>query len=643
MKTISKMTSNFPSASHLRNDEVDYELALRNYVDERKSELLVKQRLLRRLFQEDAKENREYRSPFTLEQEHNLLVSRVNSIEKAISKGPDPKLESRLKHYLLRIQRCATPDEQAVEKKNALVKRIRDLLETQGSKGISGGAKVTDNSGDESEARGGDRPASPEPQVTSELDADQSGDSDSRTDTIVGSGRKKFRGATPKKTDIVSREKEELQREIRKLKSIVKGEEEMQKKIQELENIVRGEKAMQKKLQEWDNLVKEKEKIQKEMSEMRDMNKLLFDKLTMMEDNARQPQFNPQPESQFNFPPPPTVNRSQIQPNFQFWNQIPQQGLFPGMNQGLNGNNPNNQNMNGGTDNRRQEPPQYDRKIEKWNISFSGDSKSTTLEDFIFKVKVLASMNGIPQNNLFSHIHLLLRGDATDWFFTYYEPGWDWATFEARIRFRFGNPNQDQGNRQRIYERKQQKGETFIAFVTDIERLNKLLTVPLSNERKFEIIWENMRQHYRSKLACFTVTTLEQLVQVNHRIDASDPSVFPIGPKHTVHNLEVESDEGDSDTEQVNVVDKKYQNQRSTKSQVKQAQETLSDKVQGVTRLPHCWNCRNHGHFWRECKETKTLFCYVCGNPGKVSSTCDSHPKKTPQEQASASPQNSGN
>lgn len=608
---IVKMASKFPSASHLRNDEIDYELVLRNYGEDRKSGLEIKQRLLRRLFQEDAKENREYRPPHTLEQELDLVGSRVDSIDKALSKGPDTKLESRLKHYLLRIQRCEAPDERALGNKNALVERIRDLLKIQWPKGNSGHSKASENSGDESEARGGTKsigkkgPASPETRKTSEHDTEHqadSDDSDSLNDRRASSVKKKI----SRKSERSSSEKQ-MKQEIYELKSQIQ---------------------------------------------------VLLDRLSMTENSNRQ--------SPNNFLPPTAMNRSPEQPIFQHRNQFPQPVQLPGIAQGLKWNSqeqrynidrldhPNNQNVYSGVCSRGQESSQrglhsddrtqYDRKIEKWNIYFSGDSKSTTLEDFIFKVKVLASMNGIPRNNLFSHIHLLLRGDATDWFFTYYEPDWDWATFETRIRFRFGNPNQDQGNRQRIYERKQQKGETFIAFVTDIERLNKLLTIPLSNERKYEIIWENMRQHYRSKLACFKVTNLDELVQVNHRIDASDPSLHPIAPRHTIHNLEAESHEDDSGSEQVNAIEKKqYQNQRPLRSQVKLVQETRSDNLQGVTRLPHCWNCRNQGHFWRECKEPKTLFCYVCGNPGKVSSTCDSHPRKPPQNYASVSSHNSGN
>lgn len=62
------MGSKYPLANHLLDDEVDYELKLRNYVEELRSDMDVKQRLLRRVFYKDVKEHREYRSPYTIEQ-----------------------------------------------------------------------------------------------------------------------------------------------------------------------------------------------------------------------------------------------------------------------------------------------------------------------------------------------------------------------------------------------------------------------------------------------------------------------------------------------------------------------------------------------------------------------------------------------
>lgn len=123
------MASKYPLANHLLDDEVDYELKLRNYVEELGKDMEIKQRLLRRVFYKDAKENREYRSPYTIEQEFDGVCSRVNSIRTGLAKGYDDKLISRLKHYFLRVERSIAEDKKAQEMKSSLLQNIKDLLE----------------------------------------------------------------------------------------------------------------------------------------------------------------------------------------------------------------------------------------------------------------------------------------------------------------------------------------------------------------------------------------------------------------------------------------------------------------------------------------------------------------------------------
>lgn len=133
-----------------------------------------------------------------------------------------------------------------------------------------------------------------------------------------------------------------------------------------------------------------------------------------------------------------------------------------------------------------------------------------------------------------------------------------------------------------------------------------------------------MLAHYRMQLAPFKIETLEELTHLNYRIDANDPSLHPKGSKHAVHNLEAASGQSGSDDEEVNAIYKRQQG-RGSQSQPSSRNET--------TRLPICWNCRNHGHFWRQCSEKKTTFCYICGNQGTVAATCDKHPKREPTGQ----------
>ena len=125
------MNSRFPYAGHLTMDEIDYELKLRNYTEDLGKELNFKQRLLRRLFDEDENEKRDYRTSLSIDQEFELVAERVNTIRGCLAKEFDIRLLSRLKHYYLRVQRCTAGDEEAKKMKELLLGNIATLLSNQ--------------------------------------------------------------------------------------------------------------------------------------------------------------------------------------------------------------------------------------------------------------------------------------------------------------------------------------------------------------------------------------------------------------------------------------------------------------------------------------------------------------------------------
>ena len=135
----------------------------------------------------------------------------------------------------------------------------------------------------------------------------------------------------------------------------------------------------------------------------------------------------------------------------------------------------------------------------------------------------------------------------------------------------------------------------------EIERLNKLLTRPLDQERLFEVIWDNMRPHYRSKLACRTVRDLRKLEYYAYRIDAHDPAYRPIRdgpanrPAHAVHQIQAEEQKEEQDSyssysesEEVNVVNRKFdRNHKSTVMNRPQPRGQLIEPApEGATELP---------------------------------------------------------
>ena len=85
------MAVKLPHADHLINEEVDYELIIRGKFDETKNDVEAKYRMLRYLFKEDEKESRVYESPFTIDQEYDIICSRVGELRNKLANGLDDR------------------------------------------------------------------------------------------------------------------------------------------------------------------------------------------------------------------------------------------------------------------------------------------------------------------------------------------------------------------------------------------------------------------------------------------------------------------------------------------------------------------------------------------------------------------------
>lgn len=259
-------------------------------------------------------------------------------------------------------------------------------------------------------------------------------------------------------------------------------------------------------------------------------------------------------------------------------------------------------------------------------------------------------MDRIAEDVLLQRIHTILRGEAYDWYLCYAEDFQHWDDFEMSFRYMYGNPHRDQSNRKKIYGMKQRSDEPFLTYKMEIERLNKLLRVPLDQERLFEVMWDNCKDAYKDRLVCREIENLVQLEYYAVRIDANDPELeaqregtsrpkygsnftskhqrrgqfknthenernYREGHARVVHYVEVGGetkvlDSSESEPEEVNMLERKMDQQP-------QAETSQTS--------PSCWNCHKKGHLWRRCQERKTMFCYVCGTPEKTAITCPNH------------------
>lgn len=592
----------FPYAEHLSTEEVDYELLIRGQLEGRVCELDLtgKQRLLRTLFKADAKNGQNYRAPFNISEEFSHISGRVGDLSKSIIRlGVEPRFESRLYHYWYRAKRCQTVSEDQKRMRRELVRRIEDcmrenrvgpptadfkdrineMLNSESAKGVTGRSPGA-------ETGAIPKTSSPGHQNTS---ARQNRSGEQRTST---------RQLTPTREDY----------------------NEMQRRLDELERKYRETLAVRSPSRRVGTDAVTRRHLRDTTSSDEELDHQTDERCRGRHDGRRQTE----------------------RVREQRWSNR-RHGTSDRDRDSSGGSNFSRE-LRGGRSqrpdrrNHHEEGRDHSYRVEKWKLKFTGDPRSISVENFLYKLKKIAEREGVSDGQLLRDIHLLLENSASDWFFTFVDDFDDWETFEKLIRYRFGNPNQDQGIRQKIQERKQLRGESFIAFVTAIEKLNRLLSKPLSRNRKFEVIWDNMRQHYRSKISIIEVKDLQHLLKLNYRIDAADlhlQQAWEPQPRRSINNLDVD-DSGEESEEQTDINVVRMRSYREGQRQPPGGIQQSSQQPQGVgvrTEQPTtvnmalnprlCWNCQQEGHGWRECNRPKVIFCYGCGNLGRTIRCCE--------------------
>lgn len=118
-----------PRAEDLNQEEIDYELLIRNQEqDVFALDLAGKQRHLRSLFKEDLKEGRSYQSPLSITAEIEHIQGRIDTLEKALEKKVELKYESRVLHYWYRAKWSKAFGEEEKRMRRELCQRIEAIM-----------------------------------------------------------------------------------------------------------------------------------------------------------------------------------------------------------------------------------------------------------------------------------------------------------------------------------------------------------------------------------------------------------------------------------------------------------------------------------------------------------------------------------
>lgn len=173
--------------------------------------------------------------------------------------------------------------------------------------------------------------------------------------------------------------------------------------------------------------------------------------------------------------------------------------------------------------------PRKTTPVSQWKIKkYSGNDQGLGLNDFLSHVHQLAISEHASADDLFDSAIHLFDGAALSWYTAGRSrnllQGWDHLIQELRNEFR--HPDLDSVLRTKIYQTRQQKGESFQQYYLQIEKLFQAMHQCMSDTEKVEVLKTNMRYDCRKALVGRNIRTLKDLLNIGKELDATDFSAF---------------------------------------------------------------------------------------------------------------------
>lgn len=265
---------------------------------------------------------------------------------------------------------------------------------------------------------------------------------------------------------------------------------------------------------------------------------------------------------------------------------------------------------------------------------------------FIKEVQFYAKSEKVSDKELFRSAIYLFKDQAKVWFMSGIENE-DFSTWKellSELKREFLSPDHDHVNETRAISRKQGPKERFSDFLAEMQRIFNSLTRPMTEKKKFEIVFRNLRADYKAHAIASNIDNLADLKKFGRQLDATFWFKF---------NANTQETNGSRNRAQVNEVsfgqkprqnppaedsNKKFKSRQFYRSKPERSDEEPTKKKTEETAKPPtskpqtsdkglqvlvekykvpapgtCFNCRLPGHHAADCEGPKHKFCRKCG------------------------------
>lgn len=304
------------------------------------------------------------------------------------------------------------------------------------------------------------------------------------------------------------------------------------------------------------------------------------------------------------------------------------------------------------------------RPVSDWKLKYDGADNGQFLMKFIKEVDFVARSENMSQKELFRQAIHLFSGTAKTWFMTGIENEDfnSWNELKEELKREFLSPDHDHMNENRAIARKQGPREKFQEYLLEMQKIFNSLTKPLTERKKFEIVFRNMRADYKGHAVSSDIDNLADLKVFGRRLDATywykyqqSGSELHSRGKQLQTNEIYAGARPKQKNEQLNMYKSRSFTNSRFHTNVSEGEEIplrnsdtdlarYSRQPKGLQILldnykppkeGYCYNCRLMGHHARDCERPKHKFCIRCGFHDVDTATCpycEKNAKKTVSE-----------
>lgn len=299
--------------------------------------------------------------------------------------------------------------------------------------------------------------------------------------------------------------------------------------------------------------------------------------------------------------------------------------------------NRNNNNLN------RNEPPNVERNPEiqqpnrlssknplaLWTVKFEGKDSVLTVDEFIFRVEIMAEGENITDRALASGLHYLLAGNALTWYWLFKRQNRQasWVELQDALRVEFRSRDTDYEIRKRADSMKQTARETFGEFKLRVEAEIAKLRNPIREEDKLAMLKRNVKPELRRALFYRHVRTTTELARLCRDFEKLTAQLGedrqPMSNiRRSVHEIEsVDTNPNHYDEQSSNFQPLTGEDEVENYFDHEIAQINSTNR----STFAICWNCKDIGHLFKDCSiqiAPGKVFCFGCGTPDVLKPNC---------------------